>query len=396
MFALQVGTEYATSARLILPWSGCWKLEVDFDREVSLSGRVTARLGDLELVGTVDPTKTGRVGALTSATIVGGLGWSTVLPALPLHSDTGVRRSRIAADVAALVGETVSVASALDGVVGVDWQRRRGPALRTLEQLFPDAWYVAEDGTTKAGDRPTRDVSGRLELIDADPTEQWIKVHAVDVRDVLPGLTLTDARLSSTVTIREAEVRTDGQKFVAILWVGAVEQSTGATMRRVVEKAIPWARYALLTRYRVLGMAGARVKLEAANKRQGWPDAIALDVAPGMAGLSAELTPGATVLVTFVDGDPALPIITHFERMGQTGFLPVSLALDASGTVRVGATAGSVELGGEAPISAAQALSERRFVRYGDPIQVSALNIPIAIAPAGGGVVNPTFSTVKP
>lgn len=392
MAAIQVGNEYATSARLLIPWSGCWHLEIGFDREVSILGRVTARLGNLELVGTVRPDQSGRVGLVSRATIVGGAGWATILGPLPKHSDSGLRKARIGRDAAAACGESLTVDAALDGTVGADWQRRTGPASRTLELLFPDVWYVDAGGGTIVGARPTRDVSGRLEIVTADAAEQWIEAHVADPRDIIPGGTITDARLSSTVTIREAELRSEGQGWKAMLWVGTADQTVGASLRRAVERAVPWARFGLLYRYRVLEMVGVRANLRAVAKRAGVPDAIAVDMAPGMAGLSAELTPGATVLVTFIEGDPALPIVTHFERVGQSGFLPVSLALDASGTVQIGASASSVELGGDATISGTQANTERRFLRLGDPIIFSAPGPGILAAPPA----NAPFSTARP
>ena len=49
---------------------------------------------------------------------------------------------------------------------------------------------------------------------------------------------------------------------------------------------------------------------------------------------SDELTPGAVVLVKFVDGVQRLPIVTHLTPKDKPGFLPVEMALNATSKVR--------------------------------------------------------------
>jgi hypothetical protein len=398
---LTVNDEYASAAKLYVPWSGCWQLEVFFDREVTLSGRVAARMGDLELAGTVRPSGSGRVALSSYLTLTGGAGWATPLPKKGSHSDSGLSASKIAREAAAACGETItSLDAALDRTVGVDWARRGNvPASRTLELLFPDAWYVSEDGTTKIGARPTRDSTGKLTIIEASPQGQWVRAYVSDVRDVLPGATFTDERLSAPFEVRELEVETKGQSLIATMWSGdGGNHAMVSLLRRLVEQALPWARYGLFYRYRVLDMVGARATLQAVSRAHAMPDLVAIDLAPGMAGLSAELTPGAIVLVSFVEGDPALPMITHFERPGQPGFLPVELALDASGTVKIGDSATAVELGGEVTIPPGQALTDRRFIRYGDSVIFGPPG-PGVLTPVGATpplTPTPTFSTVKP
>src|SRR5262249_52787036 len=100
------------------------------------------------------------------------------------------------------------------------------------------------------------------------------------------------------------------------------------------------------------------------RKLAGLPDLLPVSILPGMAGLSAVLTPGSIVLVEFIEGDPSLPIVTHFEAKGGAGFLPVSLFLDATGAVNIGTTAGTVNAG--------DALGP--VVRYGDQVTIASPN----------------------
>jgi len=81
------------------------------------------------------------------------------------------------------------------------------------------------------------------------------------------------------------------------------------------------------------------VKLQAINRSAGLPDILPASMFPGVAGVHAALTPGATVAVEFLDGDPARPVVTGFVGKDGTGFVPVSLTLDASSEIKLGASA---------------------------------------------------------
>jgi hypothetical protein len=116
-------------------------------------------------------------------------------------------------------------------------------------------------------------------------------------------------------------------------------------LRAIVAGLFPTIPFLGLYRYRVVSMAGDRVKLQAVRATAGLPDILPVSIHPGMAGLSAQLTKGSVVLVTFIEGDPSSPIVTHFAPKGDPGFLPVSAALDAKDLVEVGATATEIRLG---------------------------------------------------
>jgi hypothetical protein len=97
-------------------------------------------------------------------------------------------------------------------------------------------------------------------------------------------------------------------------------------MAAIVSQATPvrlWGKY----RYRVFRMAGDRVEAQAASKAQGLPDVVPVTQWPGVAGAFAELTMGSEVLIEFIEGDPAQPIVTAFAPKGDPGWVPVSLSL---------------------------------------------------------------------
>jgi hypothetical protein len=76
-------------------------------------------------------------------------------------------------------------------------------------------------------------------------------------------------------------------------------------------------------RYRVVEMRGDRVDLQRAGTRRDLPDMIAVSMWPGVSGSHAKLAKGTEVLVAFVDGDRAMPIITNFAP----GSVPDELTL---------------------------------------------------------------------
>lgn len=85
-------------------------------------------------------------------------------------------------------------------------------------------------------------------------------------------------------------------------------------------------RYHAPVRYRVVQKVADRYQVQAVRKGK-WPDITYVDVMPGAAGYDASLALGSIVVVQFLEGDPTLPVITHFAGPGQEGFIPSSVAI---------------------------------------------------------------------
>lgn len=123
---------------------------------------------------------------------------------------------------------------------------------------------------------------------------------------------------------------------------------------------------------------GDRANLQYAPKNGtptpfGFPDVLPVSVAPGVSGAKSQLTLGSLVLVEFVDGDPAQPVITHLARPDDPGFLPVSTTIDASG---------DLSLGHRIPANPTEAASSKRPVCYGDPAVLGTATGVITLGPA--------------
>lgn len=98
-------------------------------------------------------------------------------------------------------------------------------------------------------------------------------------------------------------------------------------VRALVDELTAATQYHVPVRYRVIGAAsGERWNLQAV-RRGVWPDLLPAVSMPGAAGYRATLQPSSIVLVQFVEGDPTLPVITHFEGPDGSGFVPTAIVL---------------------------------------------------------------------
>lgn len=153
-----------------------------------------------------------------------------------------------------------------------------------------------------------------------------------------------------------------------------VTDRVASLLRKIVVELTECYRYNALVRYRVIKVAPAdkRLHLQIVSKRSGFPDMLPISIWPGLPGGHGEPTPGAVVLVQFIEGDPGQPIVTHFARKEDGAFLPVRASLDATDLVRLGEHAGLVELGSgsETVISATG-----RVIRYGDSVSVPGVGV---------------------
>ncbi len=113
----------------------------------------------------------------------------------------------------------------------------------------------------------------------------------------------------------------------------------------VVELTRPFTWHALV-RYRVVANADGRVVLQVVNRQLGLPDVLPISMVPGLPGGSGTPTPGAVVLVSFIEGDPSQPIVTHFAPTSDAAFRPLKVALDADDEVAIGEHATVTKLGG--------------------------------------------------
>lgn len=329
-FATANGYEL-TKCELRVPWAGMWWADVWLADSVELSGVVTLRLGNLTAVGTVDPRYSGTFGASRAARIVAGAGaWGALLASRSYHSDGGVSASLVASDAARECGETMGDCAPAVARLGSDWERESGPASQALELAAGGAaWWVGLDGVTRVGSRPTAEADPeKYSLLTFSPTSQSAVLSVDDPSDIGVGSIISD-RLEAPATVREVSYTVDAAAFRVTCWLGGTGASEGRlrdAARGLVEaltRGKLWGLYA----YRVVSMVSRRVNLQAVSRAVGLPDMVAVSQRPGIPGAWAELTPGVVVLVAFVAGSPAEPVIVGYSPNGDPAAVPVSLEL---------------------------------------------------------------------
>lgn len=317
-----LGSHRAVHTRLVIPSRGIWFADVDFDLDATRivpSGRQKLSIAGAELSGTVDETGSGRFGEKGKARIIGGAaGWQKDVPRKPYHNDAGVKSSDVIETTAAEVGE--SVVGASKDRLGVDWARQEGPASRVLNGLD---WHVDLAGVTRIGTWPASTVPATATLKSWDPEHRRAELACTEI--LTPGMVLKDDRFGEA-TIRDVEQVFGDDGATATVWCGtsSAPRLVDGIVRLVLEQLR--AGYLAAYRYRVvLEGVDKRLTLQAIEKPRGFPDLLPISMWPGMAGLSATLTPGTEVLVDFVGGDPAQPVVRSFAH----GVPPLVLELAA-------------------------------------------------------------------
>jgi hypothetical protein len=355
----------ATSLRLVVPNVGSWYADVDLDTKVDLSGRATLKMGAVTFKGTIFDVFSGTFGLATKARLVGGAnGWASDVVAKHYHNDAGVKSSTILTDAAREVGESLD-ASKITDRIGVDYVRKAGPASRVLEQILGvTPWWVDYDGITRCGARPEVEIVGTYDLLIFNQKDQLATIATDDPGQIRIGSVIRE-RLDAPAVVRALEITMDAGALRINAWCGGGDKAhsrIGRALRSIAREATNKTAFHGLYRFRVVQMNGTRVDLQAVRKQAGLPDTLPVDVWPGMAGLfSSQLTPGALVLVAFIEGEPSAPIISHFEPKGGGGFLPINLLIDATTLLELGPSAAGVAIaGGVEPFRAA---------RKTDPVQ---------------------------
>lgn len=337
-----------TRLRFLRANVGAWVAQVDLEDDAELVGAVALHLGSRVLRGTVDPTATGTHGLQRRARIVaGGGGWGRVLERKGYHNDAGVKARLVAEDAARAAGEQLGAFVPVSERVGVDYVREARAASCALEDVLGGApWWVDDEGITNAGPRPAVELDpASYQVLAYDPRER-VATLAVDDPGAVPIGGILSEHLDAPQTVRELELTVTPEELRIRAWCGGGEATPGhlaGLFRGLVERATDGKLYGKY-RYRVIRMSGARADLQAVRKGAGLPDLAGVSMWPGTAGVHAELSPSAEVLVEFIEGRRSMPIITAFAGADGKGFVPVSLTLGGESGPEVARKGDAVEV----------------------------------------------------
>lgn len=355
-----------TQARVDIPSWGVWHAEATLDEEAELSGEVTLKIRDLTLTGTVmsGGSSQGRSHWRIAA---GAGGWGREIAAAAYANDAGVKYSTILEDAARAAGETIEATTLPTTKAPGAFVRERAPAARVLQLLVPEGWYVDENGVTRIGQRASAALSVDAERGPMDRARGTVTIATEQIATVLPGVIVDGLQ---AVDVRH-EVTSSGLR--STLWGAGIAPTSRrlASLKRLILSLLPDYRYRGAYEYRVVTIEGARLNLQPVRVSSRMPDLRRVPVRPGVAGCTAEVALGSRVLVTFVDADPARPVVISHEDEDGDGFAPVSLTL-------VGEDDAALDV----------ADPTRRVVRYGDQV-----SIPVVGAAAVGVVAKDLAAT---
>lgn len=319
-----------TKAHLVVGASGPWFADVELDTDAPASGAAELVIGDVTLVGTVDASRSGAWGTNRYARVVAGAGaWGELLKVKDYHNDAGVKAQLVAADAAREAGEQLGDFAPSASSVGVDYVRQTGPASRALEDVIGTAsWWVSYDGVTHVGARATSPAAdGSYDVFGFDPRSGLVTATVADASAITVGSVLLNG-LDAPHTVRDLELMLDQGALAVRAWCGSDLGETRllSLMRRIVQRLTDDKLFGSY-RYRAVQMSIDRVELQSVRKAPGLPDLLPVSMWPGVAGCHAELAPGAEVLVQFVEGDRAQPVVTHFAGKDGNGFVPVLITM---------------------------------------------------------------------
>lgn len=318
------------SARVLMPKSGSWTADVEVNLDlvpIVPTGKAILAIGvgTNVLNGTIDDRATSRVGNKATIRLVGGGGWNTPVPALHIHNDAGVLSTAVYAVTAASVGEPPVIELGPPTLFGSDHVRTQGPASRVFAGVD---WWVDVLGITHTGPRPPLPPPPLADIINWHTTSKVAEI-ASDVL-IQPGMVLVDPRFG-TATVEDVEQTFDANGSTAIAWCS--QPSLGAAAAALLASPPPTSGSKLVRGLGALAKEAAgvstlkkypyrvivqgpdgRLNLQSTVPTNGAPIfLVMIDIWAGVPGLSCKLTPASVVLVSFIGGDPAKPVVVGFD-----------------------------------------------------------------------------------
>jgi hypothetical protein len=297
-----------------IPAWGAWWLDVDPVGAQALAGAVTVKAGGVTLKGTV--VSGGASNGRSGYRIVGGKGgWGRTIVSKGYADDGGVKLATVARDAAALVGETLGTIPTTR--VGPHFARANDTAAQVLHAVAPRAWYVDFDGVTQFGRRPTSAYSGAAPRTRIDPAFGVVDLAVDSLAGLVPGVTV-----DGFAPAVDVEWVLEGDRLTARIYSGATLPRRLAAFDKILRLLDPRRIYRAAYEYRVVSQSGHRFNLQIVRAGTGLPDLARVPTRPGMAGHRANVQMGELVLVTFIEGDPARPVITSHDAPDAPGWNP--------------------------------------------------------------------------
>jgi hypothetical protein len=294
------------SGKLDVPTTGVWVADLVCVDDSAFSDAATLVVQDDTWSGTVLSSE--AIGGKTHARVLGGKAkWSATVSKRGYANDAGVKASVITNDLAAAIGESVSVT---DWVVGTHWSRFSGPASEALKSLAGErGWWVDRDGKTIVnGTRPTGTIAA--DVLEFDPVLGQVVLNVTSLAAIDIGKSITAPTLAAPAPVRcfMAEFGADYLK-VTISTREGIGGDVPDALAAII-KAATAGIYPGVYRYRVVTQAAGRLAVQAITS--GAPDLETLHQFPGVPGVETTLQLGSELLVMFEGGSPTSPIVVGY------------------------------------------------------------------------------------
>ncbi len=312
--------------RVTVGYIGAWTAEVRLPVDTELTTPITLRVGKLTLVGSQVADMNGAYMTQRQARIAGGkAAWGNDVAPRGYHNDAGVKARLVVEDIAREIGETLGTFIPAAERVGIDFAREAGPASRALERCIGStSWWVDYAGVTQVGPRPSSTPDpGAYELLAYDPSDRIASFTADDPSVIQVGAMLPEG------TVRDLEIVAGGDDALRInAWLGGsgVEPARLAGLLRAIAQRATDGRLFGLYRYQVTSQ-GADDRLNLRAVSEGVPDLKLITAWQGIAGTRSRVTVGSEVLVQFIAGDRAQPVVVAYAPYKGNAFAPAGIVL---------------------------------------------------------------------
>lgn len=185
---LSFAGQHVMTVDMVTPRWGAWAADIVLSLSAEIPSTATSLVvGDLTLTGTV--FRMASFAGSRSARIIGGFGgWPKSVSAQD-YRGTSVMASTVLRDAAAAVGERI-VMDAQDTNLR-RFTREAAPAQRVLRQVAGSSWWIAPDGTTHIGTRPSAAVKGDFVVVAWSGKLGKFEIATETLAEWIPGNTFT-------------------------------------------------------------------------------------------------------------------------------------------------------------------------------------------------------------
>ncbi len=305
------------SGSLMIPLVGIWTADLRLAANVQIAGQCTIIIGNLTLQGFVFRSE--PFGGQIRARIIGGRGgWRRSVPPQGYGNPSGVLLSTVLGDVAAAVGEQLTVA--VDRSIGAAFARvnfadsvASDVLWQMLAQGFIPSWHVDVTGMTVTTPWATKTVTSQFVVTDQKPDEGIIEIATEDYASWMPGCVFANPLLTGTYTSAGVQYVWDNAgKFRFEVLTGDSEDRVLGPFQQIVQKEIAPLRFYGRYEYEITASSTSTIDGIPTDTDLGLPDVMSCVLRAD--SISSYLPPvGGKAEVQFTNGVPTRPVCVWTE-----------------------------------------------------------------------------------